>query len=214
MTEIIKILEIAGTIAFSVSGALIACGAGLDIFGVVFVGCTTAIGGGIIRDVVLGIHPPTIFTNYLLFILAVFTSVITFIIAYINKEKFHPLKSKIDTVNNYFDAVGLAVFSVIGAEAGFVNGHSHNVFIIVLCGMITGVGGGIIRDIMIGTTPYVFKKHVYALASILGSLLYYLLRYYLETVSLASGVTIFCVILIRILATKYRWELPKMTWKK
>ena len=210
MTEFITVLEIIGTIAFSVSGALIASGAGLDIFGVVFVGCITAFGGGMVRDIILGIHLPMIFSNYIIFIIAVLSAIVVFVAAYINKEKFKIFKSKIDNVNNYFDAVGLAAFSVIGAEVGFVHGYSDNVLLILIAGMITGVGGGIMRDILIDTTPYVFKKHIYALASVFGSLLYYFLRQFLDNISLASAFAMLSVILIRILATKYCWSLPKI----
>ncbi len=210
MTEFITILEIIGTIAFSVSGALISCGAGLDIFGVVFVGCITAFGGGMLRDILLGNSPPLIFSNHIIFIVAVLSSIVVFVAAYVNKEKFNLFRSKIECVNNYFDAVGLAAFSVTGAEVGFVGGYSDNILVIVVVGMITGVGGGIIRDILIDTTPYVFKKHVYALASVFGSLLYYFLRRFFDDVSLASAFAMFSVIIIRILATKYCWRLPKV----
>lgn len=209
MTEFIKILEIAGTIAFSVSGSLIACGAGLDIFGVVFVGCITAFGGGMIRDILLGINPPMIFSDHITFIIAVLSAISVFIAAYANKEKFAVLKSKIDYVNNFFDAVGLAAFSVTGAEVGFIEGYSGNILVITVMGMITGIGGGIMRDILIDTTPYVFKKHIYALASLFGALLYYFLRRYIDNISFVSAFSMVSVIIIRILATRHRWSLPR-----
>lgn len=210
MTEFIKLLELIGTIAFSVSGALIACGAGLDIFGVVFVGCITAFGGGIARDILLGITPPAIFSNHITFMIALLTAVVVFISAYINKEKFDFLKVKIENINEIFDAVGLAAFSVTGAEVAFVNGYSDNALIIIFAGMSTGVGGGIIRDILIDTTPYIFKKRIYALASIFGSFLYYVSREFIGNISVASGLAMLSVIAIRILAMKYRWSLPKI----
>jgi len=105
----------------------------------------------------------------------------------------------------------LAAFSATGAEVGFIQGYSDNALIIVIAGMITGVGGGIMRDILIDTTPYVFKKHIYALASVFGSLLYYFLRQFLDNISLASALAMLSVIIIRILATKYCWSLPKVS---
>ncbi len=210
MTEFIKLLELLGTTAFSVSGALVACGAGLDIFGVVFVGCITAFGGGIVRDILLGITPPAFFLNHIGFLIAILSAVIVFVIAYINKEKFDSLKSKIEKVNDFFDAVGLAAFSVTGAEVGFINNFSDNVVVIIIIGMITGVGGGIFRDILIDTTPFIFKKRIYALASIFGSFLYYILRNTICNISYASALAMGCVIAIRILAMKYRWSLPKL----
>lgn len=211
MTELINVLEIIGVIAFSVSGAILASGKGLDIFGVVFVGCITAFGGGMLRDILLGICPPAIFSDYTLFIIAFVSAVIVFIAAYVHKEKFELFKSKIDFVNNFFDAVGLAAFSVSGAEVGFAMGYSDNIFIIVAVGMLTGIGGGIMRDIIIDTTPYVFKKHIYALASLFGSLSYYFLRVFQSNVFLSSAVAMFSVVAIRMLATRYCWSLPKVT---
>ena len=210
MSEIMNVLEIIGTIAFAVSGALVSIGAGLDIFGVVFVGSITAFGGGIIRDLILGITPPSIFNNFPMFLLALVTSVIVFIVAYINRKKFNTLRTKTEHVNNLFDALGLAVFTVIGAETGFINGFSDNEFIIIVIGMITGIGGGIFRDILTDTTPYVFKKHVYAVASLLGAVLYTILRKYSDNISLISVLSMILVFLIRVLATVFHWSLPKV----
>ncbi len=210
MTEIIKILEIIGTVAFAVSGALVAIGASLDIFGVVFIGCITAFGGGIMRDLILGIHPPAVFRSYHMCLLAALVSVIVFIISYVQRHKFSSFRQRIEHMNNLFDALGLAAFSVIGSEIAFASGFADNGFIVVMLGMITGVGGGIIRDVLTDTTPYVFKKHVYALASIGGSLLYFILRTYVGDSPYVSLAPMLLVIAVRMLAAKYRWSLPKI----
>ena len=107
MTEIIKVMEIIGTIAFALSGSLVSISSGLDIFGVVFLACITAFGGGIVRDMLLGVNPPAIFLNFPIFLLAMIVAVLTFVFAYIYKEKFNLFKTKIETVNNVFDAIGL-----------------------------------------------------------------------------------------------------------
>ena len=214
MTEIIKIMEIIGTIAFALSGALVSISSGLDIFGVVFLACITAFGGGIVRDLVLGMEPPAIFSNLSIFLLAMVVAVLTFVIAYIFKGKFALFKTKVEVINNVFDAIGLAAFVVIGSEVACLNGFLHNGFIVVFAGTITGIGGGIFRDVLIDTTPYVFKKHVYAIAAILGSVAYFLLREYTENIQLASFVSLLLVFTIRMLATKYRWSLPKITFDR
>ena len=210
ITEIIKILEIIGTIAFAVSGALVAIGASLDIFGVVFIGCITAFGGGIIRDLILGINPPAVFSSYHMCLLAALVSVIVFVISYAQRHKFTSFRQRIEHINNLFDALGLAAFSVIGSEIALTNGFAHNGFLVVMLGMITGIGGGIIRDVLTDTTPYVFKKHVYALASISGSLLYFILRTYIGDSPYVSLAPMLLVIAVRVLAAKYRWSLPKI----
>ena len=212
MTEIIRyILEIAGTVAFAVSGALVAIGAGLDLFGVTFIGAVTAVGGGMMRDIILGINPPFALSDLTAISVAIFVSLVVFIVAYRLHEKFGVVKDRIEHVNNFFDAAGLAAFTVTGAEVAITAGFSGNFFVPVLLGMITGVGGGIFRDILTDTTPYVLKKHVYALASVAGGLIYYFLSGINS--GIASVVAIFVVFTIRILATKYRWSLPKVNLK-
>ncbi len=210
MTEIIRIMEIIGTIAFALSGALVAISSGLDIFGVVFLACITAFGGGAVRDIVLGINPPAIFTDLKIFLVAVVVAILTFIIAYVFKAKFYLFKTKIEVVNNVFDAIGLSAFVVIGSEVSCFNGFLDNGFIVVFCGMITGVGGGIFRDVLIDTTPYIFKKHIYALAAILGGITYFVLRKYAQNIQLASLASMVLIFVIRMLATKYRWSLPRV----
>ena len=210
MAEIIKIMEIIGTVAFALSGALVSISSGLDVFGVIFLACITAFGGGILRDVFLGINIPTIFCNFPIFALAIAVALFAFVIAYIYKEKFNTFKVKIEAVNNIFDAIGLAAFVVIGCETACSYGYLSNGFFVVFSGMITGVGGGMLRDVLIDTTPYIFKKHIYAVAAIVGGILYFVLRSYTKNVQLASLLSVILVFVIRMLATKYRWSLPKV----
>lgn len=210
MTEIIKIMEIIGTVAFALSGSLVAISSGLDVFGVVFLACTTAFGGGMVRDILLGMNPPAIFSNFAVVLLAMLVAIVTFIIAYVFKEKFNSFKTKIEVINNIFDAIGLAAFVVIGSEIACLNGFLSNGFTVVFSGAITGVGGGIFRDVLIDTTPYIFKKHIYAVAAIIGGITYFLLRKYTMDVQLASLLSVLLIFTIRMLATKYRWSLPKI----
>ena len=209
-TELLHVLEILGTIAFAISGALVAIKAELDIFGVVFIGGITAVGGGVVRDLLIGQIPPAIFSNLPIILIALLTSVFVFIIAYVQRRHFDRLSLKIEQINNLFDAVGLAAFSVMGAEVSFVRGFSDNLFFSVMLGMLTGVGGGIFRDILTDTTPYIFKKHIYALASIFGSLLYCILHQNTDDLILATMLSLVSVVAIRMLATKFLWSLPKI----
>lgn len=210
MTDFMKIMEIVGTVAFAVSGALVAIGANLDLFGVVFVACITAVGGGILRDMLLGIHPPFIFINYHFCLLAIAVAIVVFVVACFKRKEFSQFRLKIESINNIFDAFGLAAFTVTGSEVAYAAGYGDNLFIVVVIGMLTAVGGGIFRDILTNSTPYVFKKHIYALASILGSILYYLCRNCSMAESWIVSLPVVLVIAIRLLATKYRWSLPKI----
>lgn len=204
------VLELIGTVAFAVSGALTAIKARFDLFGVVFIGCMTGVGGGILRDVILGIHPPRIFSEFYIVLIGIFTSLTVFAVSYRNRASFDQLRSKIESVNLFFDAVGLAAFSVMGTETAFVHQVSDSMFLSIMLGFFTGVGGGMLRDVFTAAAPSVFRKRIYALASLMGSGLYYLLRKYFDHVILASALSMLSVIALRLLAARYRWKLPRI----
>ena len=207
---ILLILEIVGTIAFAVSGAFVAVKAKLDVFGVLIIGCITAVGGGITRDLLIGQTPPAIFSNLYVLLIAVMSSAAVFIIARVMHRKFLVAYEKVEPIQNVFDAFGLAAFSVMGTEIAFVYGLSDNFIRAILLGVLTGVGGGVLRDVLTSTTPYIFKKHVYALASMAGAVVYYCLRLLpMEDTFLPSVVAMALVVVLRLLAAKYRWSLPK-----
>ena len=113
---LIFVMELIGTVAFAVSGALVAIAGSLDLFGVIFVGCVTAVGGGILRDVLMGQFPPGIFENTPVLALAALTAILVFGVSRFKRRSFGDFKKRLDLINNYFDAVGLAVFTVIGVE--------------------------------------------------------------------------------------------------
>ncbi|MBQ7368823.1 MAG: trimeric intracellular cation channel family protein [Clostridia bacterium] len=207
---VLWILEIVGTVAFAVSGAFVAIRAKFDIFGVLVIGCITAVGGGVTRDILIGATPPAIFSKGYIVGIAALTSLAAFTFAYFYHKKFDEVRERIEQINNIFDAIGLAAFTVMGTELAFAKGLSGNVFLSVTLGVLTGVGGGLLRDILTETPPYIFKKHVYALVSIVGAALYFVLRGLLLDSLLPSVAAIVLIIAVRILATKYRWSLPKI----
>ena len=209
-TMIIDIMEVIGTIAFAVSGALVAISYRLDLFGVIFLGCITAVGGGIVRDIMMGQFPPAIFSNVPMLSLAAVTALVVFIIAYINAKQFTRMCEKIEPINNVFDAIGLATFTVMGAEAACGAGYGDKACFVIIMGMLTGVGGGIFRDVFVSKSPYILNKHIYALASIGGGISYYCIRLYGNNTILASTISILFILAIRMLATKYEWKLPKI----
>ena len=135
--KIMLALEIIGTVSFAVSGALVAIKAGLDIFGVLFVGVITAFGGGICRDLLIGRTPPALFSSFNMFLIALLTGTLVFIIAYVKRQHFDEWRRKIDHINNFFDAVGMGAFAVMGTEVAFAQGFSDNIFLSVTLGMLT-----------------------------------------------------------------------------
>lgn len=200
------VLELIGAAAFAVSGAMAAIKKKADVFGVIFLAVTTALGGGVIRDVLLGNLPPKMFVSYAYFAVSVVAAVVVFADAYVRREKYLLHMDRLDAVNNVFDAAGLAVFTVSGMNMSMA--VSDNVLLILILGMATGVGGGMLRDVMTNTMPKVLRKRVYAVASLLGGGLYYGL-YVLdvrETVAAVSGMLL--IFALRLLATVYKWNLP------
>ena len=204
------ILEIAGTISFAISGAMAAVEKRVDLFGVIFLGVTTSLAGGIIRDVVIGRVPPVAFSDYKYMAIAIVTSLIVFILARVYHEHYKDNLELINTINNVFDAAGLGAFTITGANVAMGMGYRSNGFFMIFLAMITGIGGGVLRDLMIGEIPFVLRKRIYAVASLAGGFVYYLLsvKFRMETMSAAfAGIAI--VFGLRMLATIFKWNLPK-----
>ena len=211
--HIIFILECIGTIAFAITGVLVAVEANLDLFGVCFIGCVTAVGGGILRDVVLGITPPLVFDNIIMILIALAVSIAVFFILYL-KSSIYSQKSRIEHINNVFDAVGLGVFSIMGAETAYNYGFGKNLLLVIVAGVFTGIGGGMLRDVMTKNIPFVLRKYVYALASIAGILIFCLLKHAINSLTISSIAGALTIVVIRLLASKFRWSLPKIDLNK
>lgn len=200
--------ELVGTIAFAASGAMLAIDRDLDLFGIIFLGVMTACGGGIMRDIILGIFPPNAFRNPVFVGVAAITSVLVFLFAYLKGARYWKERARIDHHINLLDALGLGIFSVLGAKAAMMRGYADNTFLCVMMGMSTGVGGGILRDLLSRTIPAVLHKRIYAVASIAGAWIYCLLMNIGLTnpLSMLGGMVI--TVIIRMLATHYLWDLP------
>lgn len=207
---LLTVMEWIGTIAFAVSGSLVAISCGLDLFGVLTVGCITATGGGMLRDIILGNIPPLIFTNVHILLVALLTSLSVFIIACVNAKRFNGLRYKIDTINNLFDAIGLAVFSLTGVEIAHSAGAAEEVVLSITAGVLSGVGGGVLRDVLVNEKPYILIKHIYAIASVFGSSAYYVLSVCWGYKIFGTIICVFFVLFIRLMAAKYHWRLPKV----
>lgn len=209
MELFIFILEIIGTIAFTSSGAMTAIEKNMDILGVSMLGMTTAVGGGIIRDLILGITPPNAFQNPIYAIVSIIVSVFVFTIINIKQNANREGKRGNDKIIIILDSIGLGVFTVVGVNEALSISSNSTLFLLVFVGVITGVGGGILRDVMAGNMPYIFLKHIYASASIIGAITCSVLWPFIgKTFSMMLGAII--VITIRLLAAHYKWNLPKV----
>ncbi len=206
----IFITEIIGIIAFAISGAIVGIKKRFDIFGIIVLGVITAVGGGAIRDITLGIIPPTMFKNPIYVVVAFVTSCVTFGAGAIIRTKFKKNKQFFKELVNFFDAIGLGVFAVTGTNTAIIHGFSHNAFLAIFVGVITGIGGGMVRDVLAGKIPFVLFKDIYASAAIVGAGVYYFM-YTSNCNDILSVLTaIVITIVIRIFASYYHLGLPKL----
>lgn len=203
-------MEIVGTIAFASSGVLVGIDKDMDIFGIAVLALTTAVGGGMIRDIMLGINPPGMFTNSIYSIVAIFTSIAMFVFFYFKSHLYSKdFLKRYNKLMNILDAIGLGVFTVVGIDAGIKAGFGENPFLLIFVGMITGVGGGLLRDVMSKDMPYIFMKHIYAVASFLGAVTCIVsIRYLGHNYGLAIGAIL--IIIIRMVSTARNLNLPKI----
>lgn len=206
----IFITEIIGIIAFAISGAIVGIKKHFDLFGIIVLGVITAVGGGALRDITLGIIPPTMFKNPIYVVVAFMTSCVTFGVAAIVRVKFNKNKQFFVEVVNFFDAIGLGVFAVTGTNTAIVHGFEHNAFLAIFVGVITGIGGGMVRDVLAGKVPFVLFKDIYASAAIVGAGIYYFMytNHYNPILSVVLAIVI--TIVIRMLASYYHLGLPKL----
>lgn len=195
---LIFIFEIIGTIAFAVSGALIAIEKKLDIFGVIILSITTAVGGGIFRDIILGITPPVAFKNPTYCVISAISAIFTFY--------FYKKIISLKNVILILDAIGLGVFTALGSNAALTKGYGSP-FIVISMGLFTGIGGGILRDVFAKNIPFVFKREIYAVASIVGGICFYVTSLFLNKI-LCLYLCLFVTLIIRLLSFKHSIHLP------
>jgi uncharacterized membrane protein YeiH len=196
----ISILDYLGTIAFAVTGASKAIAHKADIFGIIVLATVVGVGGGVTRDVIFG-RFPNAFSDPIYITLTVVVGITMFFL-YVKFKK----KMGIWLV---FDAVGLGVFSILGASIAYqVVGLEF--LPMLFGGMITAIGGGILRDVFVREIPIVFVKEVYAIASIIGIVVFYAILSSGVDIQIASIIGIVAGTGIRLLAMKYNWNLPKV----
>ena len=196
----ISILDYLGTVSFAVTGALKAISHKADIFGIIVLATVVGVSGGIMRDVIFG-RFPTSFSDPIYVSLTVLTGLTVFFL-------FSYLKKRMN-IWLIFDAVGLGVFSIIGASITYqIVGLDF--LPMLFAGMITAIGGGILRDVFVREIPIVFVKEVYAVASLIGIIIFYLVILSGTNIQIATIIGIIVATVIRLLAMKYNWNLPKV----
>ena len=209
-TTIVFLIEMIGTVAFASSGAMVGIRKNMDIFGVNILGITTAVGGGIIRDLVLGATPPRTFKDPVYILVSMVTSCLLFICVYFNKQFLESKwMAQYERLMMTLDAIGLGAFTVMGIYVAIHRPDKKSALLLIFVGMVTGIGGGMLRDVMAGMTPFVFVKHVYACASMVGAIVCVALLQWIDEVpAMIIGAAV--IVVIRLLAARFRWNLPRI----
>ncbi len=211
MNDFVSIFEIIGTIAFAISGAMTAVKNHLDLFGIIAIGVITATGGGMIRDIILGSLPPNSFVHPIYVLTAALVSIVVFLIAkdQIRSGRIYD-RETFRIILLLGDSIGLGIFTTVGMHTAILKYSADNGFLVVFSGVVTGVGGGLLRDMMIHQLPDIFTKHIYAIASAAGAIVaLYLFRWNQEFLAIYGGS--FIVIVIRLLSAHYHWSLPRIS---
>lgn len=202
--EYLKLIDVLGTIAFAISGVFAAMHKKLDLFGVLIIAFVTAIGGGTIRDLMIGDLPVSWMKN-INYTLIIIGTTVTVILFRSTIKNFH--KTLL-----VFDSIGLGFFTILGVQKGLLFGL-HPLVCIAL-GTITGSFGGVIRDMMLNNIPVIFQKEIYATACIAGGVVFLILRNTTMYSWLVEAISIICVFLFRMLAIRYDWKLPNIYRKQ
>jgi uncharacterized membrane protein YeiH len=199
-----SLLDIIGTMAFAMSGALTAMNKRLDPFGVFIIAFVTAVGGGTVRDVLIGRTP----VGWMLDLKYVYVIILGFILSVIFRKKFDKLRTSLFL----FDTIGLGVFTLIGLERGIITGL-HPIICIAL-GTMTACFGGVTRDILCNEIPVIFRREIYATICILGGIVFFALKKLNLNDDVLYLVTCVVIILVRLMAVKYKWYLPALEHKR
>ncbi len=197
----VYILDLFGTMAFAVTGAFKAIEHKADIVGIIILATITGVAGGTIRDIILGKTLPNSLIDPAYVIITVISGVVLFFL-YSKMRKHWNVFLK-------FDAIGLGVFTVIGATFAY-NLVGMNFLVIVLAGMLTAIGGGILRDVFVNQTPIVFVKELYASASFIGAVLFYFTLLVTNEIYAAMIIGLVITTTLRLVAMKYNWNLPRV----
>lgn len=193
-------LDLIGTFAFAISGALVALEKDFDLFGVIIIAFVTAVGGGMLRDVLINAHPINWIgdLNYIWVILS------AVLFTFLFKSKIAPLSKTMFL----FDTIGIGVFTVLGLQKGL--NYELPSIVALIMGMVSAVFGGVIRDVLTNEVPLIFKKEIYASACLSGGLVYLVSSKFIETEWVSFIIGTLTVIIIRSVAVRYHLELPRI----
>ena len=198
--EIIYILDLAGTFAFAISGALVAIKKDFDLFGVVIIAFVTAVGGGMIRDVLINAHP----INWIGDINYIWTILTAVLVTFLFRSKIAPLRKTMFL----FDTIGISVFTLLGLQKGLT--YNLHPFVALVMGMSSAVMGGVTRDVLTNEIPLIFHREIYASACLAGGVIYLILNNFNINEDIQFIIAALVIIIVRTIAVKYELELPRV----
>ena len=198
--DIIYALDIIGTFAFSISGSLVAMKKSFDIFGVIIIAFVTAVGGGMIRDVLINAHP----INWIGDINYIWTILFGVLITFLFRSKIAPLRRTMFL----FDTIGISVFTLLGLQKGLT--YNLHPFVALVMGMSSAVMGGVTRDVLTNEIPLIFQREIYASACLAGGVIYLILNNFNINDDVQFIIAASVIIVVRTVAVKYELELPRI----
>ncbi|MBS0214846.1 MAG: trimeric intracellular cation channel family protein [Proteobacteria bacterium] len=197
-TTLLLVFDLVGTFVFALSGGTLAVRMRLDLFGVLVLSCAAAVSGGIVRDVLIGAHPPASLADWRYLVTAMIAGLATF--------RWHDAIERLRNPVQLFDAAGLALFAVLGTDKALAFGLSP--FAAMLLGMVSGIGGGIARDVLVARVPVVLKAELYAVAALVGGGVVALAAYLQLPRHPAMLVGALVCFGLRYMAMRHGWQLP------
>jgi len=198
--ELIYVLDILGTFAFAISGALVAADKKFDLFGVLIIAFVTAVGGGMLRDVLIDAHPIN-WIGDLNYLYTIFTAVV---LTFLFKSKILPLSKTLFL----FDTIGLGVFTLLGLQKGLL--FDLHPIVALIMGMISAVFGGVLRDVLTNKVPLIFEKEIYASACLSGGITYLVLNHFGLDNNIVFIISASVIVIIRVVAVRFNLQLPKI----
>lgn len=192
-------LDLAGTFAFAISGAVAARSRNLDVFGVLVVAFAVACGGGVVRDLCIGAVPPAGLADWRYLFVALCAALMTIVANRLVERLANPV--------TFFDSLGLGLFAVTGAQKALIFGH--NAEVAVLLGIVSAVGGGVIRDVLLNRVPVILQRDIYALAALVGAALAVAGDRLAWDPTVRTWIALLACFALRYLSLRYKWNLPR-----
>ena len=213
LNTILLIIAVIGTVAYAISGALTGIESKLDMFGVVVLSVITATGGGFLRDLIMGKDQFVIFDEWWYPLIAFAVACLVFLVMWFIRDLSWEDSKAYRLTFLIIDSIGLGAFVIVGVLRAQMVGNVTNEGQLIFYSLLTCVGGSLLRDLLVMRIPAIFRKHIYAVAAIIGSIYFVFMAKVIDNIWLNSITTVLIVVTIRFFAARYKWNFPKIHLK-